>query len=154
MNKAFDVTVIFLCREFEVQNTQIMKRPSFFFIQHYTYYYSLFSPNSECAKYTFEWLFRHYYSKIISDFFVSQKHRKFRIVLLRGNLIKHKPALHNSLISEEWCADAIVISKINQSTTNWKQTNLNFSHILLLLMYLQQIQNFFPSYSCFNASTN
>ena len=129
MNKAFDVTVIFLCREFEVQNTQIMKRPSFFFIQHYTYYYSLFSPNSECAKYTFEWLFRHYYSKIISDFFVSQKHRKFRIVL-RGNLIKHKPALHNSLISEEWCADAIVISKINQSTTNWKQTNLNFSHIL------------------------
>ena len=153
MNKAFDVTVIFLCREFEVQNTQIMKRPSFFFIQHYTYYYSLFSPTSECAKYTFEWLFRHYYSKIISDFFVSQKHRKFRIVL-RGNLIKHKPALHNSLISEEWCADAIVISKINQSTTNWKQTNLNFSHILLLLMYLQQIQNFFPSYSCFNASTN
>ena len=70
-----------------------------------------------------------YYSKIISDFFISQKHRKFRIVL-RGNLIKHKPALHNSLISEEWCADAIVISKINQSTTNWKQTNLNFSHIL------------------------
>ena len=100
-----------------------------FFIQHYTYYYSLFSPTSECAKYTFEWLFRHYYSKIISDFFVSQKHRKFRIVL-RGNLIKHKPALHNSLISEEWCADAIVISKINQSSTNWKQTNLNFSHIL------------------------
>ena len=124
----------------------------FFFIQHYTYY-SLLSSTSECAKCTFEWLFRHYYSKIISDFFVSQKHRKFRIVL-RGNLIKHKPALHNSLISEEWCADAIVISKINQSTTNWKQTNLNFSHILLLLMYLQQIQNFFPSYSCFNASTN
>ena len=149
MNKAFDVTVIFLCREFEVQNTQIMKRPSFFFIQHYTYY-SLFSPTSECAKYTFEWLFRHYY--FISDFFVSQKHRKFRIVL-RGNLIKHKPALHNSLISEEWSAAIVIVSKINQST-NWKQTNLNFSHILLLLMYLQQIQNFFPSYPCFNASTN
>ena len=99
-----------------------------FFIQHYYTYYSLFLPTSECAKYTFEWLFRHYYSKIISDFFVSQKHRKFRIVL-RGNLIKHKPALHNSLISEEWSAAAIVIvSKINQST-NWKQTNLNFSHM-------------------------
>ena len=92
-------------------------------------------PNTHLNGY----LFRHYYSKSISDFFVSQKHRK-----LRGNLIKHKPALHNSLISEEWSAAAIVIvSKINQST-NWKQTNLNFSHILLLLMYLQQIQNFFP----------
>ena len=128
MNKAFDVTVIFLCREFEVQNTQIMKRPSFLLFNTTLTYYSLFSPTLECAKYIFEWLFRHYYSKIISDFFVSQKHRKFRIVL-RGNLIKHKPALHNSLISEEWSAAAIVIvSKINQST-NWKQTNLNFSHM-------------------------
>ena len=155
MNKAFDVTVIFLCREFEVQNTQIMKRPSFFFLFNTTltttpYFRPLQNvPNTHFNGY----LGIIYYSKIISDFFVSQKHRKFRIVL-RGNLIKHKPALHNSLISEEWCADAIVISKINQSTTNWKQTNLNFSHILLLLMYLQQIQNFFPSYSCFNASTN
>ena len=113
----------------------------FFYSTLHLTYYSLFSPTSECAKYTFEWLFRHYY--FISDFFVSQKHRKFRIVL-RGNLIKHKPALHNSLISEEWSAAAIVIvSKINQST-NWKQTNLNFSHMYVYyLCIFSKFKTFF-----------
>ena len=116
-----------MSRIWSAEHSNHEKAIIFFYSTLHLTYYSLFSPTSECAKYTFEWLFRHYY--FISDFFVSQKHRKFRIVL-RGNLIKHKPALHNSLISEELCADAIVISKINQSSTNWKQTNLNFSHIL------------------------
>ena len=130
MNKAFDVTVIFLCREFEVQNTQIMKRPSFFFLFNTTltttpYFRPLQNvPNTHLNGY----LGIIYYSKIISDFFISQKHRKFRIVL-RGNLIKHKPALHNSLISEEWCADAIVISKINQSTLESRFNKLRFNKI-------------------------
>ena len=106
-------------------------------------------PNTHLNGY----LFRHYYSKIISDFFVSQKHRKFRIVL-RGNLIKHKPALHNSVISEEWSAAIVIVSKINQST-NWKQTNLNFSHMYVYyLCIFSKFKTFFPSYSCFNASTN
>ena len=96
-----------MSRIWSAEHSNHEKAIIFFYSTLHLTYYSLFSPTSECAKYTFEWLFRHYY--FISDFFVSQKHRKFRIVL-RGNLIKHKPALHNSLISEEWCA-AIVISK-------------------------------------------
>ena len=83
-----------MSRIWSAEHSNHEKAIIFFYSTLHLTYYSLFSPTSECAKYTFEWLFRH---------------RKFRIVL-RGNLIKHKPALHNSLISEEWCA-AIVISK-------------------------------------------